>query len=239
MATKEFLDTNDTAALEEQAVCLRDQLLIHLLRRTGCRVSEILGIEVNQVDFTNQTVTIIHEKVRVTRYCPYCQSQGNKSRLSKKALFCTVCGERVSKSIDQSKDENEFRSLPLDAKSLDMIKDYIDRGGTKKVGEKFQLFNITRQCAWKVVKDCAERAGLQGIINVKKQRVHHVSPHKLRDAFATNAANKDSSMEALKKLQEHLGHRHINTTMGYVRTSGPQHREWFDNMIEEEGQDED
>jgi len=234
MTTKEFLSMEETAQLEDQAVCLRDALLIHLLRMTGCRVGEILGIEVSQVNFEARNVSIVHEKHRVRRNCPGCGE-----RIAKRHKLCPNCGLSVIGVVVKSLTDQEFRSLPLDATSIEMIKTYIERGGAKKVGDKLKLFDITRQCAWKVVTDCARKAELPEIMNTRKQRVHHVSPHKLRDAFATNAANRDSSMEGLKRLQEHLGHENLNTTMRYVHTTGTQHREWFDEMTKEGEEEND
>lgn len=229
VVTKEFLDMTETAKLEEAAVYLRDQVLIRILRRLGCRVSEALGIELKHIDFENKIITIEHEKTHIKRQCPQCNE-----RVGKRFNLCPYCGADVKEAVALSHKEKEYRNLPVDQNTLDLIKEYLDRGGAKKVGDKTMLFNITRQYAWKIVKDCAIRAGLPEIINVKKQKVHHVSPHKLRDSFATIIANKDSSMESLKRLQDHLGHKNINTTMGYVRTTGEQSREWYEKNLKDE-----
>ena len=237
MAVKEFLDTKDTAALENAAIYLRDQVLIRILRRLGCRVSEALGIELRNVDFANKSIIIEHEKVRIQRQCPFCTDQGVKPqdcRLSKKSKYCPRCGKNVDAIVKKSNQEKELRILPVDQATLDLIKAYIDKKGPVEKDGKTYLFSITRQYAWRIVKECAERAGLPDIINVKKQKIHHVSPHKLRDSFATVAANKDSSMESLKKLQEHLGHQQLDTTMRYVRTTGDQHRKWLEGIINDE-----
>ncbi len=232
--TREYLDPAQTEELENAALCLRDALLIRLLRKLGCRVSEVLGIHKSHVSFRDQSVSILHEKIRVKRSCLECGT-----RISKSFKLCPGCGTPVGDRIKKTeKEEKEFRSLPLDNETLDMIKEYLDRGGGYKVDGDIKIFNVSRQQVWKIVKDCAERAGLPRIINTRKQRIHNVSPHKLRDAFATNAANKDSSMEGLKHLQEHLGHRKIDTTMNYVRTTGDQHKTWLEKINKKEESDE-
>ncbi len=237
--TKEYLDMDETIKLEEAALYFRDQVLIRILRRLGCRISEALGIEVKHVDFKNRTITIEHEKVRIKRWCPFCLNKGDKVRLSKKAKFCPVCGENIAKMVEDSRKDREYRCLPVDEASLKMVKEYIERGGPIQVKDgRLLLFGITRQYAWQIVKTCAERANLPKIINVKHQVVHNVSPHKLRDAFATNAANADSSMEGMRRLQEHLGHQEINTTMKYVRVTGQQHRDWFEKVAKEKESEE-
>jgi integrase/recombinase XerD len=232
----EYLEPAQTAKLEEAALYLRDALLIRLLRRLGCRISEVLGIDVSQIDFKKRTIQFLHEKKRITRLCPVCGT-----RLAKSFKLCPECATKVEKTIEDSKNEVEYRSLPIDRDTLDMIKQFIDSGGTHDVqvtnsrGDletKKMLFNITRQRAWSIVKECAERAGLPKIINVRHQRIHNVGPHKLRDAFATNALNIDDSMSSVKNLQDHLGHVLLDTTMRYKRTTGKQHKAWLDNVLE-------
>ncbi len=55
------------------AACnLRDRLLIRLLFRLGCRVSEVLALKVEGVDFVRGTVAIKHLKARMRLHCPKC-----------------------------------------------------------------------------------------------------------------------------------------------------------------------
>ncbi len=48
---KSYLDPGEVKLLEEAAVQLRDSLLIHLLFRLGCRVSEALALTAQDIDF--------------------------------------------------------------------------------------------------------------------------------------------------------------------------------------------
>jgi integrase/recombinase XerD len=64
-----------------------------------------------------------------------------------------------------------------------------------------------------VVWECAEKAGLPDPVNPETGRVHRVSPHKLRDAFAAMAVRKDDSSDSVRMLQEQLGHANIGSTM--------------------------
>ena len=57
---KSYLEPNKIETLENAAVSLRDRLLIRLLFRLGCRISEVLAIEVEDVDFEQGTITIQH-----------------------------------------------------------------------------------------------------------------------------------------------------------------------------------
>jgi integrase/recombinase XerD len=62
---KSYLEIGETEKLEDVAICLRDKLLIRILGRLGCRISEALGLEIKDIDFTRNTVTIEHLKSRI------------------------------------------------------------------------------------------------------------------------------------------------------------------------------
>jgi integrase/recombinase XerD len=225
---KTYLEPEEVMQLEEAAEYLRDRLLIRLLFRLGCRISEALGVGVDNIDFNRGTVTIQHLKARTKLSCPYCNT-----RLSKTARFCPGCGQAVGKAVCEEKEHRRLRTLPLDEETLVMLRDYIDRGGPVSSNGKQLLFGINRHRAWQIVKECAVKAGLPRLINPETGRVHHVSPHKLRDAFAVYAVKHDDSGDGLRMLQEHLGHQNINTTMKYRKIAGEEHRDWYQRLWKE------
>ena len=67
---KTYLEPKEIDRIEQAAECLRDKLLVRLLSRLGCRVSEALGITVTDIDFDQGTVTIVHLKRRIKLSCP-------------------------------------------------------------------------------------------------------------------------------------------------------------------------
>jgi len=115
-----------------------------------------------------------------------------------------------------------------------MLKEYIKRDGPVSRKGKRSLFDISRHRAWQIVKDCARRAGLPGLVNMETGKAHNVSPHRLRDAFAVHAVKRNDSADGIRILQEHLGHQSITTTMRYRKLSGEEHREWFAKLWGEE-----
>lgn len=225
---KAYLELDEVKRLEEAAEYLRDKLLVLLTFRLGCRISETLGISVGDIDFNQGTVTIEHLKMRVKLSCPDCDT-----RLSKTARFCPGCGHQVAKATAQEKEYRRVRTLPIDADTLAMIRDYIDRGGPVSSNGKQLLFGINRHRAWQIVKDCAIKAGLEDLVYSESGKAHHVSPHRLRDAFAILAVKKDDSGDGLRLLQEHLGHQNINTTMKYRKVAGKELKEWYGKLWEE------
>jgi len=111
-----------------------------------------------------------------------------------------------------------------------MLEDYITRNRSTSDNGSMLLFNLNRHRAWQIVRDCAKRAGLPDLVNPETGRVRRVSPHRLRDAFSVHAMKLDDSGDALRLLQEHLGHASFNTTAKYRKIAGEEHREWYDRL---------
>ena len=215
--------------LEEAASTVRDKLLIRILWRLGCRISEALALEVKDIDFVRGTATIEHLKLRLELACPQC-----RARLGKSHTFCPACGVKVEKAVSGEKEHRRVRTLPLDRDTLGMLRDYIRRGGPVSRDGKKLIFGINRHRAWQIVRECAEKAGLPPLVNPETGRKRGVSPHRLRDAFAVHAVKVDDSGDGLRLLQEHLGHASFNTTAKYRKVSGREHRDWYKKLWKEE-----
>lgn len=119
-------------------------------------------------------------------------------------------------------------------KAAVMLRDYTRRGGPVLRDGKRLIFGINRHRAWQIVKELAEKAGLPRLVNTETGKVHNVSPHKLRDAFAVMAVKHNDSGDGLRLLQEHLGHQSFNTTAKYRKVAGEEHREWYDKLWKED-----
>ena len=224
-----YIEPDEVTLMEQAASNLRDKLLIRLLFYLGCRISEVLSIKVDDIDFTQGTVTIIHLKRRVRLSCPTCGA-----RLGAAHLFCPKCGGKIEKSrVDQQKHHRQ-RVLPVGSDNLKLLKEYIERGGPVIREGKVLIFGINRHRAWQVVRQCAEKAGLPDMVNPETGKRHGVSPHKLRDAFAVHAVKLDDSGNGLRLLQEHLGHQSFNTTARYRKVAGEEHRQWYQRLWEKE-----
>ena len=71
---KVYLEPAEIEKMEVATLYLRDRLLIRLLFHLGCRISEALGITVDDIDFNQGTVTIQHLKIRAKALLPSLQS---------------------------------------------------------------------------------------------------------------------------------------------------------------------
>ena len=193
---KAYLEMAELEQLENAAEYLRDKLLIRLLARLGCRISEALALEVNDIDFTEGMVTIQRLKARTKLSCPRCGAGLGKSH-----TFCPKCGVKVDRAVARGREHRRVRTLPLDQDTLEMLSDYVKRGGPVKRGNRRLLFGINRHRAWQIVTDCAQKAGLPKLVNPETGRVHNVSPHRLRDAFAVHAMK--TEWRPLQPLGQH------------------------------------
>jgi len=220
-----YLRPADVERMEQVATCLRDKLLIRLLFRLACRISEALALKVEDIDLSRGSATILHLKSRVRLFCPGCGA-----RLGRAHCFCPGCGNKVDEATKREAEHRRLRTLPIDAETVGMLKDYIKRGGpVTRGGAKF-IFGINRHRAWQIVRDCADRARLSPLINPETGKTRGISPHRLRDAFAVNAVKLNDSGDGLRLLQEHLGHASFDTTAKYRKVAGEEHRQWYDNI---------
>jgi len=226
---KAYLEIDETEKLENAAQYLRDKLLIRLPTRLGCRISEALALEVKDIDFNMGTVTIQHLKSQTKLTCPQCSA-----KLGKSHSFCPKCGIKIKEAVAKEQEHRRVRTIPLDKDTLQMLKDYSKHGGPVNLKGKRLVFGINRHRAWQIVRECAERAGLPQLLNPETGKVHGVSPHRLRDAFAVHAMKVDDSGDGLRLLQEQLGHASFNTTAKYRKVAGEELKDWYNRLWKKE-----
>ncbi len=225
--SKAYLELDDIDHMDECATNIRDRLLIRMLFHLGCRISEALGIAVENIDLSRGEITIQHLKVRLNLSCPSCHVQLGRSH-----SYCPKCGIKVQDAVTLEKEHRRVRTLPIDQTTLTMLREYISRGGPVTKDGKQLIFGINRHRAWQIVRECANKAGLSTLVNPETGRVHGVSPHKLRDAFAVYAVKKNDSGDGLRLLQEQLGHASFNTTAHYRKVAGEELKTWYEKLWE-------
>ena len=202
---KACLEYEEIARLEECATNVRDRLLIRILFHLGCRVSEALGIAVEDIELTKGLISIEHLKIRSHVFCPTCHTQ-----LGKNHRFCPSCGAQVETAVAEAREHRRMRTLPIDKTTIQMLRDYIHRGGPVERGGRKLIFGVNRHRAWQIITKCAEKAGLPKLTNPETGRVHNVSPHRLRDSFATHAIK-----TAAKRYSGSTGE--ISATNSYIQ----------------------
>ena len=228
LADLERLEANALAydwRKREWVPCFRDQLLLRVLCRTGVRVGEVVTIGVDDIDFDRAEVRILHLKERVQLYCPACGA-----RLARSHRCCPGCAREVTQAEQRIQESRRQRVLPLDKETGELLRQFIAQGGPVLRGERLMLFGVTPRRAAQIVEDAARRAGMPPLLNPETGKPRGISPHRLRDGFATHAADMDGSLEGVRLLQEQLGHKNISTTMRYVKIAGRKQREWYSKL---------
>jgi len=226
---KVYLERCEVTLMEGAAANLRDRLLIRVLFHLGCRISEALALGIEDIDFGRSTVTIQHLKASLKLSGTMCGQ-----RLGRSHIFCPTCGIKLEKAQIELQERRRQRVLPLDNDTLRMLSEYVRRGGPVLRDGRRLIFGINRHRAWQIVREIADRANLPKLVNPETGRLHNVSPHKLRDAFAVCAVKTDDSGDGLRLLQQHLGHASFNTTAKYRKVSGEEHKEWYEKLWEKE-----
>ena len=113
---KAYLEAEEVGKLEKAATNLRDRLLVRLLFHSGCRVSEALGIKVEDIDMVNRTMTIEHMKARIQLCCPHCGA-----RLGRSHTYCPRCGAKVEEAIAEEREHRRVRTPPIGERASSTI----------------------------------------------------------------------------------------------------------------------
>ena len=148
---------------------LRNRALLELLYSTGSRISEAVGLDVDDIDTEARSALL--------------RGKGGKQRL-------VPVGRPAVQALDaylvRGRSELARRGRGTSAMFLNA------RGG-----------RLSRQSAWQVLQDAAERAGITS----------GVSPHMLRHSFATHLLEGGADVRVVQEL---LGHASVTTTQIYT-----------------------
>lgn len=159
-------------------VALRDRAMLELLYAAGLRISELVGLDCDDVDLTDRTARF--------------RGKGRKERI-----------------------------VPVGRAAAGAIEAWVVRGRPAMSPSDPALFcnqrgrRLTRQGAWKIVRDHAEAAGL----------AERVSPHTLRHSFATHLLDGGADVRVVQEL---LGHASVNTTQIYTLVTEQRLRAVYD-----------
>lgn len=163
------LDGAGGDSLSDSPLTLRNRALLELLYSTGSRISEAVGLDVDDVDAQARSVLL--------------RGKGGKQRL-----------------------------VPIGRPAVAALDAYLVRGrpalagrgrGTPAVFLNARGSRLSRQSAWQVLRDAAERAGITA----------RVSPHTLRHSFATHLLDGGADVRVVQEL---LGHASVTTTQIYT-----------------------
>lgn len=168
----------EAAGVPEGPRALRDRALLELLYSTGARISEAVGLDVDDIDVEHRAVVL--------------RGKGGKERI-----------------------------VPVGRPALAAVDAYLVRGrpallkkGTPALFLNIRGGRLSRQSAWQVLVDTAERAGV----------AKDVSPHTLRHSFATHLLDGGADVRVVQEL---LGHSSVTTTQVYTMVTVTTMREVY------------
>jgi len=161
---------------------LRDAALLEFLYATGARISEAVGLDVDDVDLADGAVRLLGKgsKERVVPVGSYARA----------ALDAYLVRGRPALVTGASRDPART-STRAGARGRAAL--FVNRRGGR----------LSRQSAWQVLRDAAERAQIGAA----------VSPHTLRHSFATHLLAGGADV---RTVQELLGHASVTTTQIYT-----------------------
>jgi integrase/recombinase XerD len=173
----------EAAAVGDDLLALRDVALLELLYGTGARVSEAVGLAVDDLDLEERSV-LLRGKGGRTRVVPV----GGYARDALTAYLVRARPALVARGRTGRTGHLLFRNA---------------RGGP-----------LTRQGAWLILRQAADRAGLPG----------DLSPHALRHSFATHLLDGGADVRVVQEL---LGHASVTTTQIYTLVTVERLREVY------------
>ena len=187
----------------DAARSLRDRALLELLYGTGARISEAVGLDVDDLGFVAADDT-------AGRAGPALASTGPQAPPATVRLAGKGGRDRV---------------VPVGRYARGALEAYLVRArpalavaGRRASASPAVFLNarggrLTRQGAWGVLKAAADRAGLGG-----------VSPHTLRHSYATHLLDGGADVRVVQEL---LGHASVTTTQIYTMVTVDKLREVY------------
>jgi integrase/recombinase XerD len=182
---------------------LRDQALLELLYGTGARISEAVGLDVDDLGFLAADAAAAAAGPTLASTGP--QPTPATVRLAGKGGRDRVVP--VGRYAREALDAYLIRARPVLAAAARRA------SASPAVFLNARGGRLTRQGAWGVLKAAADRAGLDG-----------VSPHTLRHSYATHLLDGGADVRVVQEL---LGHASVTTTQIYTLVTVDKLREVY------------
>ena len=173
---------------------------------TGCRVSEVISLRWEDIDFDDGIISINHG---ITYY----QREENKCYFSISEDTKTEAGTRIIPMLSEVRqallNEREYQK-EAEITCQDTIDGYTDFVFLNRYGKVHNPQTINRAISRIVLAHNLEEMELAEKKHREPLIIPHFSCHNLRHTFATRYCENESN---IKVIQEILGHKDIATTM--------------------------
>lgn len=202
---------------------LRDRALLELLYGTGARISEAITLDVDDLDLGREGVTGEWPAPGPAGGGGVAGPGGPGGVAVPGKPDQPGAAVRPSAMLRLSGKGGKQRMVPLGRYAREALEAYLVRArpalAAAAASPAPAVFlnarggRLTRQGAWGVLREAAERAGLSGI-----------SPHTLRHSFATHLLDGGAD---IRVVQELLGHASVTTTQVYTLVTVDKLREVY------------
>jgi integrase/recombinase XerD len=195
---------------------LRDRALLELLYGTGARISEAVGLDVDDLGFLAMEASTARVSAPRARAGPAGLVLANP----------ILAGPQVPPAtVRLAGKGGKDRVVPVGRYAREALEAYLVRArptlaaAARRASASPAVFlnarggRLTRQGAWGVLKAAADRAGLGG-----------VSPHTLRHSYATHLLDGGADVRVVQEL---LGHASVTTTQIYTMVTVDKLREVY------------
>jgi integrase/recombinase XerC len=184
-----LLDAPDTSG----PLGRRDKAVLELLYASGLRLSELVGLDLDDVNLSGRVVRVLG-KGRKERIVPFNPTAAGalKAWMADRSAFAPAALRRDSAPTGGRPDKGPYSRRPREALFLNY------RGGrlsTRTVDKIVRRY----------VAACSTRYG--------------ISPHALRHSFATHLLEAGADLRAIQEL---LGHARLSTTQRYTHVNAAQ-----------------
>jgi integrase/recombinase XerD len=200
---------------------LRDRALLELLYGTGARISEAVGLDVDDLGF----LAVVASAARA-RTAPAGPPPAGPGLARPGPAGPGLAGPQAPPAtVRLAGKGGKDRVVPVGRYAREALEAYLVRArptlaaAARQTSASPAVFlnarggRLTRQGAWGVLKAAADRAGLDG-----------VSPHTLRHSYATHLLDGGADVRVVQEL---LGHASVTTTQIYTMVTVDKLREVY------------
>ncbi len=195
---EDAFQTEDVERMRAELKTWRERAIFEVLLSTGCRVSELVNIMIDDINGEEITVLGKGEKYRTV----YLNA---KARLA------------VERYLNERRDANPYlfpRCKYATGQNVNLAGEYAkkhrgEKGGIKNMADWYQdgdMVDTQAHMDISAVRQLVSRVG-------KKAGVDNVHPHRFRRTCATHALQKGMPLELVSKM---LGHSQLDTTKIYL-----------------------
>jgi integrase/recombinase XerD len=202
----QILTPDEVSAMLNCALKARDRLIIELLYGAGLRVSELVDLDIKDINLSQQQLRCTGKGSK-ERIVPFGVQALNALKGYQKELADETAAAQVLSQA--ARKPGRPRNVNKDSAPGLKTNGRGQRMPNRRIEPLFKDLNgkrLSRMVVWQVIKRLAEKA------KINKE----ISPHTLRHSFATHLLENGADLRAVQEL---LGHSSVVTTQLYTHIS--------------------